>query len=198
MGRYLLIFSLLFFIGCETPQEKNKKEIEKLKQKVEKLEQVSYEIKNLQSQIDEIKNKQLIIKDSIDNNKILSKLAILDEKLKNIKTVDNSNIENQIKTLKQKSELLKEELTKLKSTTFDYIVIKPTTLITIDDVNIYSKPDKNSKVITAWSKKTTFTSYKEKNGFIKITGYFINGKWTPNKKDWWIQKEKCKIKIIGE
>jgi len=225
MGKYLLIIVLFLFVGCETPQEKNKKAIENLQQQLTSLEEKSYKIDDLEYQLKEIKKRQDIIQNTINDNKILAKLSLLDNKLKQLKIVSpdvNESLKVNIENLQKKYTLLEQKLNKLKlnsnntdlseiqklkeeiqklkqkSDTFDYIVIKPTTLITIKDVNIYEKPNLNSKIVKKWPKQTTFTSYKEKNGFIKVTGYFVHNKWTQNNESWWIKKENCKIKILGE
>ena len=148
MKKLLLIIPFLFF-GCDTPQEKNRKEIIKIKDSMVK----KNELENLKLRVKKVED-------------------IVYNKTKN----------------KELHNLKKEEKC------CDYIVINPTTLITINKAKIYSKPEKNSSVITEWDKCISFTSYKEKNGFIKVTGYFIDGKWTPNRKEWWIKKSNVKIK----
>ena len=169
MQKLLFIIVLLFFIGCETPQEKNKKEIENIKKE---LSIISNKLDNYKSpNIDEIKQKIKILQTKIDklnNKEITQQIVKLSKEIKNLHKNDN----------------------------LGYIVIKPITLITIKKANIYSIPDKSGKIVTQFNKLNTFTSYKEKNGFIKITGYFVDGKWTPNKKEWWIKKSDCKIKIM--
>ena len=167
----LLLIVMLLFIGCETPQEKNKKEIEDVKKE---LNSISNKLNNYKSpNLIEIKKKikELQIKiNSLNNEEITKQILELSNEIKNLQKKENNNL--------------------------GYIVIKPLTLITITKANIYSAPNENSKIIDKWNELNTFTSYKEKNNFIKITGYFIDGKWTPNKKEWWIKKSDCKIKIM--
>ena len=184
----LLILPVLFFIGCETPQEKNKKEINNLKHQIEILSQ---KIQNLPADTPNLAQ----IKQKLA--KLEKQVGINSNELNSLKKDVSKNSEK-IEKLISKVKENKENIKNLKQTQFDYIVIKPTTLITTKNAKIYEKPDINSKIVTSFEANRTFTSYKEKNNFIKITGYFIDGKWTPNKKEWWIKKSDCKIKILGK
>jgi hypothetical protein len=103
------------------------------------------------------------------------------------------NLENKINNLEQKLSTKPKPLQTKPTPACMYKVIKPTTFMTIKDTNVYQKPSENSNIISKWTKCTTFTSYKEKNGFVKVTGYFVNHKWVANDKDWWIKK--CDIKV---
>ena len=173
MGKYLLIIVSLLLVGCNSPfsdVKENKQEIETLKQKIDNLEIKTDKIDELEMKLNDISQKQAVIQKTITNNQVLSKLASLNKEIAMLKNKD-------------------------KLTTFDYIVIHPITLITIKKVNIYSSY-KNGKIIKSWPKQTTFTSYKEKNGFVKVTGYFIHKKWVENNKAWWIKKEDATIKRL--
>ena len=169
--RYLYMFILLFLVGCNTPDD-NKKEIQKIKEKM-------------------ASESELILVET-KLNEIESKVKNLEENLSNI-------VKTQKQTIKNIEKLKKQQIKKqIKSTIFPtsacmYKVIKPTTFMTIKDTNVYQKPSENSNIISKWTKCTTFTSYKEKNGFVKVTGYFVNHKWVANDKDWWIKK--CDIKV---
>jgi len=64
-------------------------------------------------------------------------------------------------------------------------IFKPTVFITKDKARIY---DSNGKIIDMWNKCVTFTSYIKKGNKLKITGYFVNGKFkNALDKDWWIR-----------
>ena len=184
----ILFIPFLFFIGCQTPQEKNKKEIEKLKQQIEILSQKINSLSKNNTNLSEIK--QQIVN-------LQKQVGINTKELNSLKEKVSKNSE-EINKVVSKIAQNKKEIEKLKQTQFDYIVIKPTTLITTKNAKIYAKPDINSKIVTNFEANRTFTSYKEKNNFIKITGYFIDGKWIPNKKEWWIKKDKCKIKRVDK
>ena len=188
MKKLLLLPLVVFFIGCETPQEKNKKEIQKLKQQVEILAKKVDSLPKDTPNLSQIKQKLADLKKQVgintkELNSLKEKVSKNSEKINNIVSKIDEN---------------KKEIVKLKQTQFDYIVIKPTTLITTKDTKIYAKPNINSKVVMNFEANRTFTSYKERNNFIKITGYFVDGKWRPNKKEWWIQKDNCKIKRVDK
>jgi len=173
MGKYLLVIPILFFLGCNNPlnsNEKNKKDINQLQQRIDLLETKIYKIDELEKKIKIIQEKQNIIQTTINNQKILSTLASLNKEIRILKNENKVN-------------------------TFDYIVIHPITLITINKANIYSSY-KNGKIIKVWPKQTTFTTYKEKNGYVKVTGYFINNKWVENNQEWWIKKTDTTIKRL--
>jgi len=179
MKKYLLI-ATLFLVGCNSPFDdvkENKQEIENIKQQLQKIEELNFQIKELQYKVnslkEEIKNKKEA-KQNVDG--IIKKLAFLNKEIEKLKT----------KTIKNKKNC------------FDYIVIHPMTLITTKETNIYNKPSKNAKVVKIYKKATTFTTYKEKNGFVKVTGYFIHNKWVENNKEWWIPKENTAIKRLAK
>ncbi|MEA1916332.1 MAG: hypothetical protein U9N42_02260 [Campylobacterota bacterium] len=60
----------------------------------------------------------------------------------------------------------------------------------LNDAPIYDAP--NGEILENWSAKTSFTSNQNSDGFIKITGYFVDGKWVPTGKDrsMWIEGSK--------
>jgi len=47
----------------------------------------------------------------------------------------------------------------------------------------------NGEVIAIWEDRRSFTSNVSKDGWIKITGYFVDRKWRRAKNEIWIQKE---------
>lgn len=173
MQKLILILALLF-IGCDTPSQKNQKDIKANSKKIENIEMQiqnnKKELKNLKMEINNIKSK---LKKFKSNNEIDTKISKIVLKLSELNKKINKN-QNYL----------------------DYIVINPTTFITIDKANVYTKPNKKSKVAFVWDKHTTFTSYKEKGDFVKVTGYFIKNKWTMNTKSWWINKKDIAIKRL--
>jgi len=181
MGVYrmkkLLLLPLLFFIGCDSPFDKidkNSKKLEKIEQKVQKTDELDVKIKDLQSQINSLKEELKTQQEAKQNiNAVVQKLASLNKELKQLKNTSKSKIDY-----------------------FDYIVIHPMTLITTTKTKIYNKPSKTAKVVNTYQKATTFTTYKEKNGFVKVTGYFVNNKWVENNKEWWIPKENTTVKRL--
>jgi uncharacterized protein (DUF342 family) len=176
MKKLALLATIVFFIsGCDTPQSKNKEAIQHLQQEVNTLKDLSTKIDDLQTKLTNLENKKApqTTPAKVDLSKVNSKIANLQMQI------------NDLKNKKQKSY-------------FDYIIIHPVTLLTTQKVNLYSTPKNNSKIIKTWDANTTFTSYKEKNGFVKVTGYFIHDKWTENRENWWIKKQNTIIKILGK
>ncbi|WP_373070794.1 hypothetical protein [Sulfurimonas sp.] len=45
----------------------------------------------------------------------------------------------------------------------------------------------NGKVIEEWENKTSFTSNKKSDGWVKITGFFINKVWVRSESQMWIK-----------
>jgi hypothetical protein len=168
------MFILLFLVGCNTPDD-NKKEIQKIKEEMAS------------------KSELILVKTKL--NEVESKVKNLEENLSNIVKTQKQTIKNIEKLKKQQKQQIKKQIkpTILTTSACMYKVIKPTTFITIKDINVYKKPENNSSIVFKWKKCTTFTSYKEKNGFVKVTGYFVHNKWVANYKDWWIRK--CDIKV---
>ena len=205
MKKIIFIFVMLLLVGCDTPQEQNKKEIENIKLSLNEISERLDKIKipntsNLKAKISDLETKI----NKLDNSSLKSEINTLSIKLENLQQqLNNIKKENNNQTLNEKLNKIQKEINNLKNKksetkndNYGYIIIKPVTLITIKDTNIYSKPNTKSKIIKKFQKLHTFTSYKEQNGFIKITGYFINKRWVENDKSWWIKKSDCKIKIM--
>jgi len=168
----ILILVTFLFLGCETPQDSNKKEIELLK-----ANQVS-------------KTEIMILRQQIRH---------LEQKLNKLTAPENNNLKQNIHKLQEDIDELNNKFNSIeivKNNSCEYVIINPTTLVTTQKTKIYSSSDFNPSIITEWDKCISFTSYREANNFVKITGYFIDGKWKPNKKEWWIPKENVKVKRV--
>ena len=179
MKKLLVLPMLLLFVGCDSPFDKideNSMQIKELQTKVDKIDNIDIKVQKLEIDINNLKEELKNQKEAKQNvNEIVQKLASLNKELKQLKNTSKSKIDY-----------------------FDYIVIHPMTLITIKDSNIYSAPSKSSKIVKRYPKATTFTTYKEKNGFVKVTGYFVNNKWVENKNEWWISKKDTTVKRLGK
>lgn len=90
----------------------------------------------------------------------------------------------------------KEEVQRLALTSDNHIAIqKQTRLIsskaktyrTKKKADIYNAP--NGSKISTWEKGRSFTSYISEDKWIKITGFFIDKKWTKAEEEMWIKKE---------
>jgi len=174
MKKLLIVLLVLLFVGCDTPQEQNKKEIDNIKK----------ELNLISSKLNAYKSPNLSeIKQKIDN---------LEQK---INSLDNTEITKKILELTNEiKEIQKKQ--KTQNNNLGYIVIKPVTLITMKKSDVYARPNEDAKIIKEFPIHKTFTSYKEENNFIKVTGYFIHKKWVENDKEWWVKKSDCKIKIV--
>jgi len=160
--RWILIVIMVLFIGCK---------------KHDKVEELQSQIDKLKFQINTLKDEKSEINNSVDLKDIKEKI----EKLNN-KILDNkmqiSKIEKNIKDLN--SSIVHIPFSKINCKGY----FKPTTFITTKKTKIYnSKGD----VVAEWDKCTTFTSYFEKDGKLRITGIFVHLKWQDARsKDWWI------------
>ncbi len=72
----------------------------------------------------------------------------------------------------------------------DIVITKPKIFRTKRDAKIYNAI--NGKIVTRWEKGTSFTSYIESGEWIKITGYFVDKKWTKATRELWIKKVDAK------
>jgi hypothetical protein len=115
-------------------------------------------------------------------NKIVKNKYIEIEKLKVPKIKNQIICKNDMK--KQINEF--PELKMRNSTKVDTVKdTTPTTYRVSQDSIIYSAID--GKEIDKWEKLTSFTSKLKINGWIKISGYFVNKKWRKADKEMWIE-----------
>lgn len=69
----------------------------------------------------------------------------------------------------------------------ELIYFKPSAFRVTADTEIYDAPGGN--VIDRWEAMTSFTSNRKRNGWIRITGYFIDKQWRPsNEKEMWVRE----------
>ncbi len=158
------------------------------------------EIQKLHSQIQSLKNQI----DSYQNDlKAKSrKIAFLQQKIEMLETKRKENQNNadtangsntcrkELVTVKKKNEesVHTRSTKKVSAEITSYRITKtqPKTFRTLREADIYDKPD--GVKIARWEKGRSFTSYIESGEWVKITGYFINRKWTSAKKGLWIKK----------
>lgn len=161
-----------------------KKELADVKEKNNVLRSEMDSMEELNSRNKEPFQKEIeALKTEVDNSKILlekkdKEIQKLNSKIINIKTPDN-----QFPKLIMKDEYNKQDsnLTYFHATTYR---LK-------DDSYIYDGPA--GEKIEIWGKDTSFTSYIKKDGWIKITGYFINKRWVSAKdKEFWIEESSTK------
>jgi hypothetical protein len=51
---------------------------------------------------------------------------------------------------------------------------------------VYNAP--GGSVVDTWEEKRSFTSGTTANGWVKITGYFVNRVWTSAERDLWVKE----------
>ncbi len=144
-----------------TCKKTNKKEYEVLRKKVSSLDE---NITRLQKENDALRTKLA---------KVQKEKEALEKSLKNQKKAlvhEDSNKQENIKNEKQ----------------IQTHITKPKTFRTLREAYIYDAP--KGKVVAKWEKGRSFTSYMDAGEWVKITGYFINKKWTPAQKELWIKR----------
>lgn len=60
------------------------------------------------------------------------------------------------------------------------------------DANIYDSID--GKQILTWEKGTSFTSHTKTEGWIKVTGYFVNKLWRSASKELWVRANDAQVR----
>ncbi|MDX1295150.1 MAG: hypothetical protein R3302_02715 [Sulfurimonadaceae bacterium] len=77
--------------------------------------------------------------------------------------------------------MMKEEKTEPKSAarSGETVYFEACAFRVTEDSDIYDAPD--GKVIERWEAKTSFTSNQKRDGWVRITGYFVEGKWRPSR-----------------
>jgi hypothetical protein len=115
-------------------------------------------------------------------NKIIKNKEMEIEKLKISKNknqiICKNNMKKQINEFPELKMRNSKKVDTVKDTT-------PTTYRVSQDSIIYSAID--GKEIDKWEKLTSFTSKLKINGWIKISGYFVNKKWRKADKEMWIE-----------
>jgi len=66
---------------------------------------------------------------------------------------------------------------------------KPTTFRAVEKLWAFSSPSKKATPIREFAKNEAFTAKSKKDGFVKVSGYFVNGVWTPPKEDMWVDEQ---------
>ena len=122
-------------------------------------------IKNLENQIKELKsllkNREIEKKDHVVSQKKSEKIVLKE-------VCPNENEFPQLKLKKGVLQYFKASAFRLK-----------------ESANIYAGPN-TMQVLQTWEKHTSFTSNLKTSTRIKITGYFVNKKWTKATDEMWV------------
>ena len=178
-------------------------ELGRLESVVQEIEQLrkDYDVSQKELQICretlENKEKPATTKRNINNleNEIIYLKKILKTKEKEIKI-----LKKQLSDKKCKNQIVVKKSLKKQTNTFpelemrkkvnpvkkvSIVVTKPTTYRLKKESRIYDGVD--GKVIATWEALTSFTSNKvSNNGWIMITGYFVERKWRKAQKEMWV------------
>ena len=144
------------------------------------------------SKISQEENKKLqeeLHHSKISEKKLQKKVLQLEKKVDELKkTIALLKLTQQKKAQpKQELALSEEKKVVLRMRKKDVMVTKPTTYRTKRSCGIYARVG-GSRVAT-WESGVSFTSYLATKKYLKVTGYFVNGKWRKAKKELWIKKE---------
>ncbi len=145
--------------------EEKKKNIS-LKAKINSIEKIKNSNEVLSREIQELK-KELNVQKKISETKNKTIQKFMNESLA-------CKEENKFPKL-----MMKEDING--STEF----FKPTSFYLISESAIYD--DINGQEIDTWVQSRSFTSNQKRDGWIKITGYFVDKKWRSAKKSMWIK-----------
>jgi len=166
---------------------KKEMQIKKLQAKIDIYSKKSSAVKELDQKLLEEKKKNLILQEKLKT--VEKKLAFLQQKKK-------SKRKKKEFTCKKIVSVVQKEIQHLTLTKDNHIAIqkqvklvfsRPKTFRTKLEADIYDSV--NGKKIAKWVKGRSFTSYVSSGNWIKITGYFIDKKWTEASSEMWIKKE---------
>ena len=181
------------------PSSSSTKEME-YKKSLENLQAINAEkekkIKNLQNQIINLKSQIQNYKSSLKNKDL--RIASLEKEVKKLQLLRQKNKQKSkactstqksvilLKKEKQQHLLLDNEKRVIVKEDYKVTITRPKTFRTLNEADIYDKP--GGKKIDRWEKGRSFTSYMDAGEWVKITGYFIDRKWTKANRDLWIKR----------
>lgn len=70
---------------------------------------------------------------------------------------------------------------------------KASTFRTLHALSALNMPSKNGKAVRGFAEHEAFTSKSKSKGFLKVSGYFIGGKWTDPKQAMWVSEDEVKL-----
>lgn len=179
-------------------QEQNKNQV--LTQKVELATKENSNITKMDKIILELR-KELENKNKLLKNKEKEIVSLKNDFSKNreIETVSLKSVKNEtapkkrvvVKVCKDENsfpKLMMKDSTSNNSVKNENIYkIKPTTFRLKENSNIYNSID--GQKVDEWEKNSSFTSNIRSNGWIKITGYFVNRIWQKSSKELWVESK---------
>ena len=184
-------------------------------QEIQRIESIVDDITKLQNSYVSVKNELNDEKEK--SRKYVKKINSLEKEIitlkKEVKTKENNLVtSDKTKSLKSKNQIkrkkclnssirreentftilaMKGEYTKKEVAAIHYV--KASTYRVNKLAYIYKEI--NGEVIDEWEEQRSFTSNKKSNGWIKITGYFINKLWIPADTSLWIESRDANMRI---
>lgn len=196
MRNFLILFILSNYLVAS--EVKNIDDIENINFNV-KTSEVTEIFKDIAKDLIEIKKKQFNILKRLDDiqekvyrneQKLGLVELIIDEQKSIIRDVvgeiNNLKGEESIKTTPQRAtqKMEKSNSTKLEN-------FSPSTFKLLKDNEIYDSVDGN--VVKNWTKDRKFTAYQRVGDWIKISGYFSNGRWQSSSEVIWIKGDEGSV-----
>lgn len=139
-------------------------------------------------------------KSRFENSKLEDKILTLEEEIRSLKRSSNVKVIKEVVYKERdsdESEVMPELLSKNDTVKIDSVpeasieTFEPSSFKATSSTFAYDAPRGN--IVMGWEDGRSFTSNTKKGDWIKVTGYFIEGKWTSARKAMWIE-EKFTIK----
>ena len=124
------------------------------------------------------------------NETLQKKLDMALEAVKSLRSQIKSEISSQKQCVKS-SDSDENSFPKLKTkeeSSGKIIVFKAAPFRLKNNAKIYNSFE-NPKYLFTWDKGRSFTSNQKTDGWVKITGYFVNRVWQPASEDLWVHEE---------
>lgn len=186
-------FFVLFFIGCTAFAADEIQRIESVVVEIEQL-RVNYEtatqkLKACQAQLIEPIGAQ---EDTSEVNNLKNQLKYTQNILKS-KEKEIEKLKSAQGAKKQKIQIKNEIYLNTQENTFPKLVMreaevqhfKASTFRLKKESGVYDGVE--GREIDRWDALTSFTSSMMQDGWIRITGYFVNKKWTKASKEMWVR-----------
>jgi len=153
------------------------------------------ELHRVSVMVDDIKElrehcKKALQEEQQKNETLQKELNMALDALKSLRNQIKSEISSQKECIKSSSsdENSFPKLKTKEASTEKITVFKATPFRLKNDAKIYDSFE-NPKYLFTWEKGRSFTSNKKTDGWIKITGYFVNRVWQPASEDLWVHEE---------
>ncbi|MBN2815994.1 MAG: hypothetical protein JXQ67_04875 [Campylobacterales bacterium] len=179
---------------------------------IERIESIVSDIQKLRLDYENVQDKLMLLeielKDEKQKNEILlkelevkyNKIKNLENKIKNNKNI-NINKKEEVKIIKEKVEICSENqrgkksiFPKLQMRNESPVVAQSSSIDTtartyrLNKIASLYRSTNGPKVIE-WEERTSFTSNYRVNGWIRISGYFVDKVWTSPKDELWVKVE---------